>query len=78
MNLGISFSGYWCGPYTLFPRVMITGRLKDLNGDPELKDNTSNRNEEEIVDRMVIAEGAVKCFLSSNQREYTLLCAGGL
>ena len=25
VNLGISFSGYWCGPYTLFPRVMMHG-----------------------------------------------------
>ncbi len=30
MNLGMIFSGYWWGPYTLLPRVMITGRLKDL------------------------------------------------
>jgi hypothetical protein len=30
MNFGISFSGYWCGPYTLLPRVMMRGRLKEL------------------------------------------------
>lgn len=30
MNLGMSFSGYWWGPYTLFPLVMMTGRLNDL------------------------------------------------
>ena len=29
MNFGITFSGYWCGPYTLLPRVMITGSLND-------------------------------------------------
>jgi hypothetical protein len=32
MNLGMSFSGYWWGPYTLLPRVMISGRLNDLWG----------------------------------------------
>jgi hypothetical protein len=30
-NFGMSFSGYWCGPYTLLPRVMISGRLNDLD-----------------------------------------------
>ena len=30
MNLGMAFSGYWCGPYTLLPRVMMYGRLYDL------------------------------------------------
>jgi hypothetical protein len=29
INFGIAFSGYWCGPYTLFPRVMRYGRLYD-------------------------------------------------
>ena len=29
MNLGIAFSGYWCGPYTLFPLVITYGRLYD-------------------------------------------------
>ena len=28
-NLGMTFSGYWWGPKTLFPRVMITGRLNE-------------------------------------------------
>ena len=25
MNLGMTFSGYWCGPYALLARVTITG-----------------------------------------------------
>jgi hypothetical protein len=25
MNLGMSFSGNWFGPYTLLPRVLMTG-----------------------------------------------------
>jgi hypothetical protein len=25
MNLGMSFSGNWFGPYTLLPRVVMTG-----------------------------------------------------
>jgi hypothetical protein len=27
MNLGMSFSGNWWGPYTLLPRVMMMGIL---------------------------------------------------
>jgi hypothetical protein len=29
MNLGMIFSGNWCGPYTLLDRVMMMGRLKE-------------------------------------------------
>lgn len=41
MNLGINFSGYWCGPYTLFPRVITTGRLNDLSPSPPLAASSS-------------------------------------
>ena len=30
VNLGTSFSGNWCGPYTLLPRVMMQGSLYDV------------------------------------------------
>ena len=29
-NFGMTFSGYWCGPNTLLPRVTITGSLKEV------------------------------------------------
>ena len=29
-TFGMSFSGNWCGPYTLLPRVMMQGRLYDV------------------------------------------------
>lgn len=30
VNFGTSFSGNWCGPYTLLPRVTIIGMLKEF------------------------------------------------
>jgi hypothetical protein len=30
MNFGMSFSGYWCEPNTLLPRVMMHGILNEV------------------------------------------------
>lgn len=44
MNLGINFSGYWCGPNTLFPRVMTTGRLNDLTAIGGVRDSSKKQH----------------------------------